>query len=258
MEARKPAPSPLKKGAVARPAGSPKTPPSPRSPGAPAILVTVVRCVEKRDAANTFILYPGASLYYVFAVKTGGGSWEVSRRFSEVKKFWEKLRPQAAAAGAVLDEFPHHSALLTGQGALGNYLETSPRSPFASRRVDLLRDLATQLATTKNATGGSLFELRSVRAFFDIDEAALRASSSSTLAPAAGGGGGDAVSDAAAAPKTTVADEIAARDAADAKLAALREATRPKDAATALSRSTPVAFCTVFVVVLTALFLFEA
>ena len=64
---------------------------SPRSPGAPAILVTIDECREKRDAANTFYLYPGTNLFYVFDVKTRAGRWEILRRFSEVKKFWEKM-----------------------------------------------------------------------------------------------------------------------------------------------------------------------
>ena len=145
--------SPLKKGGAPR-LEEPGAPRSPRSPGAPAILVTVARCVEKRDGAHSFYLYPGTSLLYVLEVRTGGGTWEVSRRFSEVKKFWEGLRPQAAAAGAKLDPFPHHSALLTGQGAMGNYYETSPDSPFARQRLALLRGLARTAAPGK--LGGKL------------------------------------------------------------------------------------------------------
>ena len=226
-------------------------PPTPRSAGAPAILVTISRCVEKRDQPGGFVLYPGTNLYYVFDVKTGGGSWELHRRFSEVKKFWDALRPAAAAAGARLDAFPAHSALLTGQGLAGNYYETSPNSPFAAQRVDLLARLCEQLVTSKNATGGSLFELRAVRAFFEIDEVALAASSSAAAA-------GDAVvAPPLGAAAAALADAEATRAAAECRVAKMARDTAPESTLAAFCRATPATFCTVFVAALTALFLLE-
>ena len=238
-------------------------PASPMPKGAPAILVTISRCVEKRDQPGGFVLYPGTNLYYVFDVKTGGGSWEIHRRFSEVKKFWETLRPHALAAGAKLEAFPAHSALLTGQGLAGNYYETSPNSPFATQRVELLSRLADQLVTKKNATGGSLFELRLVRAFFEIDEAALVASSSASALSDMGLSGDDAADAASSstggkAASSTLADERARLADAEAQIAKMAAETKPQDAVAAFMRSTPATFCTVFVAVLTALVLLDA
>ena len=58
----------------------------------------------RAQSSDKYVLYPATSLTYVLIVSRGALTWEVPRRYSEIKKFWESLRPIAAAAGASLTE----------------------------------------------------------------------------------------------------------------------------------------------------------
>ena len=91
--------------------------------------------------------------------------------FQRSKKFWESLTDQAEALRRRLPPFPRHSAFLSGNnGVAGNLYESDAQSDFAAERLELLRGLAEALTTATNATGGSLFGLRLVRAFFELDK----------------------------------------------------------------------------------------
>jgi len=167
----------------------------------------------------------------------------VPRRFSEAKKFWDALRPIAAACGAALPPFPAHSALLTGQGATGNLYETNPDGAFARRRVELLGGLARELSEARNATGGTLFGLKVVRAFLQIDELGLVEASP----VAARDDGPDASRLDAERKRRADADRRAEQAAAATKPGALG----------ALLRSTPATALLVFACVLSSLVYLE-
>lgn len=186
--------------------------------------VTVRGCKEMKDPPNTFYLYPGVSLYYELVVReaTSGAEWSVLRRFSEVKKFWDAVRPAAGAVGAPIDPFPPASAFMTGDGVTGNLYETNPNSDFASDRVQLLRKLMNEFSAKTDTTGGSLFDLKLARAFFDIDDRKF--------------------------PKRPVVDER--------PWAPPPPTSNDRAIVANLTRSTPAAFFTVFVLVLAALYAF--
>ena len=130
-----------------------------------AISVEVTRQHSKLDPAK--VLKKEKQLVYVFSVEENGEHRDnVAKRFSEVKRFWDALTDQAEACGADLPPFPRHSAFLSGTGIGGNLYESDAQSDFAAERLELLRGLAEALTTATNATGGSLFGLRLVRAFF--------------------------------------------------------------------------------------------
>lgn len=195
----------------------------------------MVGCVEMKD--NSFVLYPSTSLYYDIVVTSGEERWKVLKRFSEVRKFWEAVRPAAAAVGAPLDPFPPASAFLSGEGYTGNLYETDPSSRFAEERVATLRTMLAAFAEKTDITGGSLFDLKMVRNFFQVtlpkreEERLLKAVS------------GESFED----------DGQAAHDDDDRRSIN----NRIHAVLTALTRSTPAAFVTVFVVVLAALYAFS-
>lgn len=201
--------------------------------------VWVRGCKEMKDAPSTYYLYPGTCLYYELVVvnKRDGAECSVLRRFSEVRKFWESIRPAAAAVGAPLEPFPPTSAFLSGGGYTGNLYETNPNSEFALERVATLRTLMSAFASKVDCKDGSLLELRQSRQFFEID-------APSQLAP----------------PKNVVSaerceqlcDPMESIDDAKAQQVLLKQ----EPFLGALTRSTPAAFVTVFVVVLAALYAF--
>lgn len=196
--------------------------------------VRVRGCKELKDAPSTYYLYPGTSLYYELVVvdKETGIEHSVLRRFSEVRKFWEALRPTAAAVGARLEAFPPASAFLSGAGYTGNLYETNPNSDFAADRVETLRKLMATLTAKVDANGGSLLDLKQAKLFFEIGHNA------SSLPP----------------KKVVSAERTDDRD--DIVLPAKASSPRQPPSLADLSRSTPLAFVTVFVVVLAALYAF--
>ncbi|KAJ1447285.1 hypothetical protein M885DRAFT_543325 [Pelagophyceae sp. CCMP2097] len=192
----------------------------------------VVTCGSaRRQSDDKYVLYPGTSLTYVLRVGHGATSWEVPRRYSEVKKFWDALKPVAAAAGAPISDFKSSSAFMTGAGYTGNLYETDPSSKFAEERVTYTRALMHELSSCVDASGGQLFNLKPVRAFFNMDKHEPRATTSNAAKadaePAAGSPGSAAA---------------AAQDDADDSLLA------------SLTRTTPSVFVFVFAIVLASLY----
>mmetsp|Transcript_10546 Transcript_10546/g.33709 ORF Transcript_10546/g.33709 Transcript_10546/m.33709 type:complete len:223 (-) Transcript_10546:139-807(-) len=194
--------------------------------------VRVRGCKELKDAPSTYWLYPGTCLYYELVVvdKSSGAESSVLRRFSEVRKFWEAVRPFAAAVGAPLEPFPAASAFMSGGGYTGNLYETNPNSDFAGERLEVLRALLATFAAKTDATGGSLLDLKASKTFFELD------SSPETAVP------------------TKIINAERHLDTADEDRP--KPSFRPEPLLASLTRSTPAAFLTVFVVVLAALYAF--
>lgn len=202
--------------------------------------VWVRGCKEMKDAPSTYYLYPGTCLYYELVVvnNKNGAEWSVLRRFSEVRKFWESIRPVAAAVGAPLEPFPPASAFLSGGGYTGNLYETNPNSEFALERVATLRTLMSAFASKVDCKDGSLLDLRQARQFFEIDTPAPLAQQERVVS---------------AEPCEPMCEQTAASiDDAKVRQVLLRQ----EPFLGALTRSTPAAFVTVFVVVLAALYAF--
>ena len=211
------------------------TPPKPGHIVVDAIRVEMTKAHSKLDPAK--VLKKEKQLVYVFSVQENGDHRDnVTKRFSEVKKFWESLTDQAEACGADLPPFPRHSAFLSGNGVAGNLYESDAQSDFAAERLELLRGLAEALTTATNATGGSLFGLRLVRAFFELDKR------DTPLMPVARPVRRRYTLDSA---KKRLKD-------AQSKLEALALASRPSLIG-AFLRATPCAFCACFVLALTVL-----
>lgn len=220
-------------------------PPAPDSPQVPqpqgayvvdAISVEQQKQHSKLDPAR--VLKKEKQLVYVFSVKDRGQRRDdVFKRFSEVKKFWEALEWQAEACGADLPPFPRHSAFLSGGGLLGNAYEADCTSNFAVERLELLNGLAEALTSATNATGGSLFGLRLVREFFELDRSPLQP---------------------VARPlqrRFTLKSVLKRLEAAKLSLEALAVQGRPSLLG-AFVRATPCAFCATFVLALTVITLY--
>uniref|UniRef100_A0A7S3JN19 PX domain-containing protein n=1 Tax=Aureoumbra lagunensis TaxID=44058 RepID=A0A7S3JN19_9STRA len=198
-----------------------------------------------KDAPSSYYLYPGTALYYELKIKhiESGKEWSVLRRFSEVRKFWEQIRPTCAAVGATLDPFPQHSAVLSGAGYTGNLYETNPKSEFATERIRLLSIILTQFNTKSDATGGSLLDLKMARSFFEIDKQCLDDVTPDTQASMNVEPSSNQSVQPITAQSTTGGGE---------KLTASVD----NDWLSTLTRSTPATFFVVFVVVLATLYAF--